>query len=75
MVYRRRRYTIKKRKEAALQAAVKQIKLSGQEFDAMQWVKERLENAKRGGFVQSIWDTPEKQPGVPWEPYKIPEKT
>lgn len=59
----------KKRKRARLNAVIAAIKADGKEFDALDYVKERLERAKRGGFVQDIWVSHEEQPGVPWKDY------
>lgn len=74
MVYRKRDAVHKKRRLARLAAAVAVIKQDGEKFDALEFVKERLERAKRGGFKHDIWKSLEEQPQVEWKDYDFPVK-
>lgn len=65
---------MRKRKEARLQAEIQAIKQDGQQFDALKFVKERLDRAKTGGFVHDIWKSNDEQPSVPWQDYHVSHK-
>lgn len=53
--------------------ALTAIREDGENFDALQFVKSRIERAKRGGFVQDIWRSADEQPSTPWQSYSVPD--
>ena len=55
-------------------AYCKAIREDGEQFDALEFVKERLALAKTGGYVQDIWRSPDDQPQVDWKPFMDPPK-
>ena len=53
-VFRKIRHNRLKKKEAAFQQKLGSIRESGENFDALLWVKEELDKARRGGFFIDV---------------------
>lgn len=74
-VFRKKRQQVRIRKYLRLTAVLKAIKEDGEQFNALEFVRERLQRAKEGGYVHDIWKPIDQQPGVPWIKYgSIPRK-